>query len=169
VGDAWGLSTCVTLGVLSCLAVSCVCVCVCVCLAVSCLETSGVLIQPNASYLFYTALLQKRPRIARSLRNIISVTHVTARHDTSLIDWFWLRGWLINNRAICTRIALLCWNCIPLFEKPRTRFVGKVTSTNQSMCHTHDCKTLTARHDDTPSVCWINTANVCDTGLFCRI
>jgi len=40
------------------------------------------------------------------------------------IDWFWLRSWLIHNRAICTRIALL-WQdttgTLKAHVPPRTR------------------------------------------------
>ena len=56
------------------------------------------------------------------------------------IDWFWLRGWLINKKAIsinkgaiCTRTAPLFWNFISLLEGPRTRLVRKIGSQNQSI------------------------------------
>jgi len=67
-----------------------------------------------------------------------SVDHDIFQHfrfpvEILVIDWLWLRGWLINNRTICTRIALLFWNFISLFEKPRTRLVGKIRSQNQSI------------------------------------
>ena len=49
------------------------------------------------------------------------------------IDWFWLRGWLINKGAICTRTAPLFWIFISLFQNPRTRLVRKIGSQNQSI------------------------------------
>ena len=64
-----------------------------------------------------------------------------ARHSYVSIDWFWLRGWLINKGAICTGSAPLFWNIICLFERPRTRLVGKIGSQNQSIFATH-CNTL---------------------------
>jgi len=51
----------------------------------------------------------------------------------SWIDWFWLQGWLMNKRAICTGTAPLFWKFIFLFERPRTRLVRKTGSPNQSM------------------------------------
>ena len=42
------------------------------------------------------------------------------------IDWVWLRGWLNNRGEICTGTAPLFWNLISLFERPRTRLVGKI-------------------------------------------
>ena len=51
----------------------------------------------------------------------------------SSIDWFWLRGWLINKGAICTRTAPLFWIFISLFQNPRTRSVRKIGSQNQSI------------------------------------
>jgi len=49
------------------------------------------------------------------------------------IDWFWLRGWLINKGAICTRTAPLFWIFISLFQSPRTRLIRKIGSQNQSI------------------------------------
>ena len=52
---------------------------------------------------------------------------------SAAIDWFWLRGWLINKGAICTRTAPLFWIFISLFQNPRTRLVRKISSPNQSI------------------------------------
>ena len=51
---------------------------------------------------------------------------------TPAIDWFWLRGWLTNKGAICTRTAPLFGIFISLFQIPRTRLVWKIDSQNQS-------------------------------------
>jgi len=50
-----------------------------------------------------------------------------------LIDWSWLWGGLIYKGAICTGTAPLFWNSISLFERPRTRWVRKIGSQNQSI------------------------------------
>ena len=71
--------------------------------------------------------------------SISTYLSIYTRHDT-LIDWFWLWGWLINKGAIeinkgaiCTRTAPLFWNFISLFQGPRTRSVRKIGSQNQSI------------------------------------
>jgi len=69
-------------------------------------------------------------------------------HDSFPIDWFWLRGWLINKGAICTRTAPLFWIFISLFQDPRTKLERNIGSQNQSIqnrarSHTH---THTNRH-----------------------
>ena len=51
----------------------------------------------------------------------------------AVINWFWLRGWQNNKRAICAGTAHVFWNFISLFERPRTRLVGKIGSQNQSV------------------------------------
>ena len=53
--------------------------------------------------------------------------------NLNLIDWFFLRGWLNNKWAICIGTAPSCWDFISLFERPRTRLVGKIGSQNQSI------------------------------------
>jgi len=58
---------------------------------------------------------------------------ISVWHDSFWIDWFWLRCWLINKGAICTRTAPLFWNFISLFQGPRTRLVRKIGSQNQSI------------------------------------
>jgi len=67
-----------------------------------------------------------------------------------LVDWFWLRGWLINKGAICTRTAPLFRIFISLFQNPPTGLVWKIGSQNLSIMrrrhllwkHGRDCMHL---------------------------
>jgi len=74
---------------------------------------------------------------AKKTHNFIDPTNQSHPISHMWIDWFWLRGWLIDKGAICTGTAPLFWNCIFLFKRPRTRLVWKIGSQNQSMLRVH--------------------------------
>jgi len=95
----------------------------------------------------------------RRCARVASPQYLHATSHASLIDSFWLRGWLIMKGAICTRTAPLFWIFISLFQNPRTRLVRKIGSQNQSITfHVCDYMSLTP-HTLQPKSgqCWIST------------
>jgi len=76
---------------------------------------------------------QKKQKKHASVIHVTTFTFVLFCRSLFRIDWFWLRGWINNKGVICTGTAPLFWNFISLFERPRTRSVGKIGSQNQSI------------------------------------
>jgi len=76
-----------------------------------------------------------------------------------------MRSWPINNRAICTRIALSFWNYITLFEKPRTRLVGKIRSQHQSIARTRNERKTVWRTSSSNRLCTAVTFHFTKIGL----
>jgi len=101
-----------------------------------CFGTSKI--QPELKYLktileVFTSWFQRAKAWEHEFGRVPSISFIFTGSKIARIDWFWLRGWLINKGAICTRSAPLFWNFIFLFQSPRTRLVRKIGSQNQSI------------------------------------
>ena len=83
----------------------------------------------------WVSVLQKRQlrlesRMYTTCSYVMGLPHMYMTHPyvtwlSTLWDLFWLRGWLINKGAICTRTAPLFWHFNTLFEKATNKISTK--------------------------------------------